>query len=53
MNRGAAAIVVVDDEPTILRLLGEVQAEEGHATSAAPNGTSALGLLGGRRGNGS
>ena len=51
MNRGATAIVVVNDEPTILPLLVEVPAEEGHATSAATNGTAALGLLGGRRRN--
>lgn len=40
MSRGP--ILVVDDDPTILRMVTEILAEEEYAVSTAPNGARAI-----------
>lgn len=49
MSTGRITVLIVDDEPMIVRLLDEVLGEEGYATLTASDGGSALERLAAHR----
>lgn len=45
----AAAILIIDDEPEVAQMLGDILAAQGHRVVTAASGQKALGLLEGQR----